>query len=81
MTEPIPKWIQRRYATLWQKFAENEFSYDQAVFILKDSKGINMFLSDLKKAGWIEIKLDPKDSRRRIYSLKSPIEVFNNMEI
>jgi len=33
----------------------------------------------MKKAGWLEIKLDPTDSRRRLYKLISPEEVVKEI--
>lgn len=73
MAIPIPKWIQKRYAALWMKFKDNSFTHEQAVRILKeDEQLISVFLSDLKKAGWLEVTLDQEDSRIRKYKLKEP---------
>lgn len=80
MTKPLPKWIQIRYAPLWKTFKEKEFTFEQAEKILKNhKKGINMFFSDLKKAGWVEVKLNKKDTRKRIYKIKNPNQIFNDM--
>ena len=57
MTEPLPKWIQTRYAKLWNKFKEKGFTLDEAEKVLKNNKGINVFFSDLRKSGWIEVTL------------------------
>lgn len=73
MTDPIPAWIQKRYALLWKKFKEKEFTFEQAEKVLKNNqKGINVFLSDLRKAGWLEASLNSEDNRKRVYKLKSP---------
>lgn len=73
MTEPLPKWIQIRYSTLWNKFKDKEFTFQQAEKVLeKYKKGINVFFSDLRKAGWISVQLSEKDTRKRVYKLKSP---------
>jgi len=80
MTQPLPKWIQKRYAILWKKFKNKEFTFEQAVRVLKDKAGINVFFSDLRKAGWLEVNLNQKDTRTRLYKLKSPEEGFNWME-
>ena len=81
MTQPLPKWIQKRYAVLWKKFKNKEFTFEQAEKILKNNKaGINVFLSDLKKFGWMEVTLNQDDTRTRSYKLKSPEEGFKVME-
>ena len=40
----------------------------------------NSFLSDLKKYGWLEVNLDPNDSRIRVYKLKEPNNAVKEME-
>jgi len=70
MTKPLPKWIMQKYAALWRQFRYNEFDHTQSTEILKDNTSV--IISHLKKNGWIEIKLNPKDSRKRIYVLKTP---------
>ena len=79
MTEQLPKWIQTRYAKLWNKFKEKGFTLDEAEKVLKNNKGINVFFSDLRKSGWIEVTLDEKDSRKRIYRLKNPLDGIKEM--
>ena len=79
MTQPLPKWIQTRYALLWNKFKDKEFTLEQAEKILKNKKGINVFFSDLRKAGWINISLDENDTRKRVYKLKNPEEAVKEM--
>ena len=79
MTQPLPKWIQLRYAKLWNKFKDKEFTLEDAEKVLKNKAWINVFFSDLRKAGWINIALDEKDTRKRIYQLKSPEEAIKNM--
>jgi hypothetical protein len=70
----LPKWLTERYSLLWKTFKEKEFDHDQAASILKEEKErlVSVVLSDLKRHGWLTIKLHPEDSRKRIYSLKSP---------
>ena len=79
ITKPLPKWIQIRYALLWNKFKDNEFTFEQAEKVLKNNKGINVFFSDLRKAGWITVSLDEKDTRKRVYKLKSPEQAYLEM--
>jgi len=79
MTQPLPKWIQTRYAVLWNKFKDKEFTFEQASKALDDNKGINVFFSDLRKAGWITVSLDSKDTRKRLYKLKDPESALKEM--
>ena len=73
MVEHIPKWVMQRYSKLWSKFGEKLFSYDAIEELLgEDNRLISVFLSELKKAGWVSIQLDPKDARKRIYKLINP---------
>ena len=74
MTSPMPKWIMRRYSVLWRAFAKRNFDFTQAVELLheQNERLVSVVLSDLKKYGWMTITLDPNDSRKRIYTLKSP---------
>lgn len=81
MTEPLPKWEMLMYAALWNKFNSKSFTFDLAKKLLKGKKerAISVFLSDLKKFGWLEVSLDPKDSRKRVYKLKSPEQAVEEM--
>lgn len=72
MTKHLPEWIMIRYAKLWEKFKDKEFSREQATKVLGNDKAMAVFLSDLRKAGWIEIRLDEKDARKNLYKLKNP---------
>jgi len=40
---------------------------------------ISIILSDLKKAGWLEVRLDPNDSRKRLYKLISPEDALKEI--
>ena len=74
MVEPIPKWIMKRYAKLWKAFGSKDFSFEKADKALEeeDNRIIGIILSELKKAGWLEVKQDPDNSRKRLYQLKKP---------
>jgi len=80
MIKPIPAWIQTRYAILWKRFQSKEFTFKQAEKVLMNNKGINVFLSDLRKAGWMVVRLSEKDIRKRVYRLNSPNEVYGGMK-
>lgn len=75
-TRELPNWLETRYRILWDSFGDSEFSFDDAVEVLekknKDKKDeVSVFLSELRKAGWLLTELDPSDARKRIYQLKS----------
>lgn len=72
MTSNLPKWIIERYAKLWQKFKHNPFYYEDALSVLNEKNALSVILSELRKSGWVEVKLDAQDTRKRIYILKDP---------
>ena len=73
MIEPLPKWLMQRYSLLWVKFKDKEFSHEQATKTLPDGERmVSVILSEMRKAGWLEMKLDPNDARKRLYRLKDP---------
>lgn len=79
MTKNIPTWIMQRYAKLWHKLKNSPFNYEKALEILKEKETLSVVLSELRKAGWIEVKLDPQDIRKRIYILKNPEKAINEI--
>jgi hypothetical protein len=78
MTEPLPRWAMRAYSKLWTKFKNSEFDYNAAVEVLHNGM-TSVVLSRLKKSGWLEVKLDPIDSRKRVYKLKTPEETLKEI--
>ena len=83
--ELLPKWIMKRYLVLWEVLSkrkeENSFTFDTAASILlaelNDNRGVvGLVLSALRKAGWLEVNLDTKDNRRRIYKIANFKDVF-----
>jgi len=81
MAEPLPRWIMKRYSLLWNSFKSKEFTHKKAKEILneKDERIVSLFLSDLKKYGWLDVNLDPNDSRIRVYRLKKPEDAVKEM--
>ncbi|MBE0433321.1 SAM-dependent DNA methyltransferase [candidate division WOR-3 bacterium] len=79
----LKKWLQNRYDLLWKAFEARPFRYDDATGILQqhpteDSpEQVNVALSELRKAGMLEVDLDKEDARKRIYTLKSTIEFIS----
>ena len=81
-TEPLPKWIMKKYAKLWHKFQDKEFTYKDVtdLFSGENINVIRTMVSQLRKCGWLTVSLDPKDSRIRIYKLRSPDEAIKEMK-
>lgn len=75
---PLPKWIMKHYSKLWSKFKDKQFTHQQAEDLLKITN-TSIVLSRLKKYGWLELTLDPNDSRKRLYKLKDPSEAVKEM--
>jgi len=81
MVEFIPKWIWRRYFKLRREFGNEKFTFKKAQEILEDdSRIVNLFLSHLKKAGWLISEQHPKDARMKLYQLKAWGEIGKEME-
>lgn len=82
MVEPLPKWEMKKYAHLWKAFEKKEFTNEQAIKILKekDYHLLSVLFYDLNKAGWIEIKRDKKDKRKKLYKLKEPNKLIKEID-
>jgi len=76
MIKHLPEWIMKRYAKLWNKFKDREFTKEKAMKVLNNDGSIAVFLSELRKAGWVEMKMDENDARKTIYKLKDPTKTF-----
>ncbi|MEM5816139.1 MAG: hypothetical protein QXL14_03795 [Candidatus Aenigmatarchaeota archaeon] len=72
MVEPLPRWLMKAYSKLWIKFKNKEFNHEEASKTLNDDKMVSIILSEMKQRGWLEIRLNPEDSRKRLYKLISP---------
>jgi len=79
MVENIPTWLMKRYAKMWKKFQTKPFNYEDVLSLLKEKEAISVILSELRKAGWIEAKLNPEDTRKRIYILRNPDKIINEI--
>ncbi len=83
----LPKWLLKRYLILWDILSKNKatekFGFDDAASILKgvwddDRRTVALVLSELRKAGWLEVTLDPSDNRKRIYKLSNYEKVLGD---
>ena len=67
----LPKWVMRRYFKLRKEFHHKKFTFKEAQETLEDdSRIVSLFLSELKKAGWLITEPHPDDVRKRLYQLK-----------
>ena len=82
MARTIPNWLLQRYAILFRKYRDKDFTFKEAMKTLKEKDKIyaSMVLSELRKAGWLGIKLNPEDARKRIYTLIMPEMVINEIK-
>ncbi len=76
MIKHLPEWIMKRYAKLWNKFKDKEFTKDKAMKVLPKDSSVPVLLSELRKAGWLEMKMSQEDARKTIYQLKDPTKTF-----
>jgi len=83
MTETIANWLLQRYAVLFRKYKDKEFTFKEAMKVIKEEDKVyaSMVLSELRKAGWLEIKINPTDARKRIYNLIMPEKAIENIKL
>lgn len=80
MAETIQQWLQLRYATLFEKFGNKEFSLEQCTKVLEEKKEVAaVILSKLRKHGWLGVRPDEKNYRKSVYQLKEPENVMINI--
>ena len=81
MTEPMAKWLTKRYAILWLNFKNKKFEFDQAKQVLDEDsdKRLSVILSDFRKNGWLQVELHPESSRKRLYKLISPEDAMEEI--
>jgi DNA-binding MarR family transcriptional regulator len=79
-SEPLPKWIMRRYALLYKKFDNKKFTLEEGREAIKEETKIMLVLmSRLRKAGWINVEFDTQDARKRFYTLRPLDQVMEMM--
>jgi type I restriction enzyme M protein len=80
----VPTWVEKRYSLLWNAFNDSEFNIEQAAKILEEKnkdkrEEIPVYLSEIRKAGWLTDEPDPSDARKRIYKLKSKEKIIGEI--
>jgi type III secretory pathway component EscR len=87
MVEAIPKWVMQRYSALYKKFKMKQFTREEAREALSqfeidnEEKLTNTFFSDLHKKGWVEVKQDESDGRRKLFKLVPPEKAILNLDL
>ena len=76
MKSDVPEWIGRRYEILWDSFGDKTFRFEDAAKLLMDKnkdawEQVPVFLSELRKAGFLSAESDVRDARQKVYRLQS----------
>ena len=80
MATALSKWLMKRYATIWKTYRTTKIDFDKIQKKLdEDTKTLTVVLSELKKSGWITIEKDTADKRRRVYQLRPPEEIVDEI--
>ncbi len=80
----VPTWVEKRYSLLWDSLSDSEFNIEQAAKILEEKnkdkrEEIPVYLSEIRKAGWLTDEPDPHDARKRLYKLKSKEKIIGEI--
>ena len=76
MKSDMAEWIDRRYDILWEAFGDKTFRFEDAAKVLKEKnkdaeEQVPVFLSQLRKAGFLSAESDAQDARQKVYRLQS----------
>jgi type I restriction enzyme M protein len=79
MSRELPKWLEIRYGILLDAFKDGAFRFEDAAKVLmernKDAwEQVPVFLSELRRAGWLLVESDEEDARVKVYRLKSEVD-------
>ncbi len=73
MAKHIPIWLLKRLFALYLKFKDREFSFEEALSVLKeDPRTVQVVLSRLKQNGWLVIHKDADNKLKAIYRITNP---------
>jgi len=75
MGSELPKWLEIRYRILWDVYKDGEFRFEDAAKVLMERnrdawEQVPVFLSELRKAGWLLVESDVRDARVKVYRLR-----------
>lgn len=81
MTKCLPKWLMYSYIIIWTKIQDKPFKFNEieTLFPTKTKQSVLIILGKLRKESWILVKLDQNDNRKRIYKLKHPLIIFQEI--
>jgi len=76
MKTDMAEWVDRRYSLLWEAFGDKTFRFEDAAKVLKEKnkdieEQVPVFLSQLRKAGFLSAESDARDARQKLYRLHS----------
>ncbi len=76
MKSDTAEWINRRYDILWEAFGDKTFRFEDAAKLLMEKnkdpwEQVPVFLSQLRKAGYLSAESDVRDARQKLYHLQS----------
>ena len=76
MKSDTAEWINRRYDLLWEAFGDKTFRFEDAAKLLMEKnkdpwEQVPVFLSQLRKAGYLSAESDVRDARQKLYHLQS----------
>lgn len=79
----LPTWMLRRHLLIWKQKKDTPITFKECKELLRDdAKVIAVFLSNLNRMGWIDVKKDSKDARRRLYIFHNPkIKIEKCLEV
>lgn len=79
----IPPWLARAYARLYEALGTREFDYSEAgpIIELEDKRRIATTLTKLRVFGYLTVRRDPVDPRRKLFRLIDPESVVLAMSI
>lgn len=80
----LQKWLVKRHSALENAFGSSVFTMPQAAGELEKNfndrkEDVNVILSELKKAGWLKVQMNPVDSRKKIYTLVGRKELIGSL--
>ncbi|NLE26529.1 MarR family transcriptional regulator [Methanoculleus horonobensis] len=80
MVSSLPRNLLEKFARLYAERGTSEFRFQEAEEILGETeKYVGQILPNLVRAGWLEKKVDPEDSRRKIYRVVDPNRILQRL--
>jgi hypothetical protein len=77
---PLPKWLQYRFAILYAKHKDKSFTQEQAERDLGLPRAtVRVVLSEIRRAGWLDVEMGSDDIRKFTYVLKNPETICRNI--